>query len=93
MDQSTSTEDLVDFIADVISIDGRTDANANYKREVRDQSTTTSPSLDNPKQQIMERKMQDQTTSTSISPTNNSQPPVVIFEDAAETDVSLADFQ
>ncbi|VDN26642.1 unnamed protein product [Cylicostephanus goldi] len=92
MDESTSTEDLADFLVDVMLVDGRTDANANYKREVQDRSTTTSPSLDIPKQEIVVKQMQDQATSTSLSPSNSPQPPTVVLEDAPETDVSLPDF-
>ncbi|RCN53422.1 hypothetical protein ANCCAN_00487 [Ancylostoma caninum] len=92
MDQSTSTADLEDLLTDVIR-GGRGDSNANYKREVHDKSTVTSPSLDEQNQQLLEKHTQDQATSMLPSPSCSPQPPLVILEDAAETDISLPDFK
>ncbi|KAL6739763.1 hypothetical protein Aduo_013178 [Ancylostoma duodenale] len=92
MDQSTSTADLEDLLTDVIR-GGRGDSNANYKREVHDKSTVTSPSLDEQNHQLLEKQTQDQATSMLPSPSCSPQPPLVVLEDAAETDVSLPDFK
>ncbi|ETN77844.1 hypothetical protein NECAME_10744 [Necator americanus] len=94
-DESTSTADLEDFMTDVIR-DGWSDNNANYKKEVHDKSTVTSPSLNSnsSQQQFFEKHMmQDQATSMSLSPASSPLPPLVVLEDAPETDVSLPDLK
>ncbi|VDO82567.1 unnamed protein product [Heligmosomoides polygyrus] len=88
--QSTSTADLV--VTDVIADGGRSESVATYKKEVRDKSTVTTPSLDS-EVQPTKATMQDQTTSTYQSPVHSPLPPLVVLEDAPDTDVSLPDFR